>query len=378
MAQNDLSDALDKASNRDLLDLTVSNPTRCSFSYPKDLLTSLSNPKSLQYDPDPSGLFVARKAVADYYLQSFGEVVDPANLLLTASTSEAYSLLFKLLADPGDEIHIPTPGYPLLAHLAQLEALNPIPYRLKKLEGWPLDLSSLEMTSQGHSKALVVIQPNNPTGSTLAEADFQELASLCIRQKMALISDEVFRDYLEGTLPLPHGPGDFLRFRLGGISKTFGLPQLKLSWILLEGPANLLAECRERLEFIADTYLSVNTPIQNALPELISRSQGIQDQIKDRLLENRGLLTTSLKGLETVKVWNAQGGWYILLELVNIPNNDEEVALTLLEKHQVVVHPGSFYDFPSGQFLVLSLLPHPSIFKVGVSRIAEYLNSFSA
>lgn len=374
MVPNRISAALHGRKPSSYLDLTLSNPTQCQFNYPAGLLKTLSDPRSLVYEPEPFGHPAARKAVAEY-LASKGQKVDPENILLTASTSEAYSFLFKLLGNPGDSILAPTPGYPLLEHLTQLDSLEALPYRLRMEAGWPVDLNQLQKAVRPQTKGFITVNPHNPTGCFLSPADQKSLLETCRRHSLAYISDEVFADfcYSRELYPAFNSEG-ILCFRLGGLSKSLGLPQLKLSWVAMDGPTPLLSECRERLELIADTYLSVGTPIQWALKDLFQFAPVFQKQVLERVLKNRNTLENGLKKFPYVRAWPAQGGWYALVEVAKAGASDEELVLGLLEKESVFVQPGGFYDFSEGCFLVLSLLPEEDRFREGATRLANYLS----
>ena len=373
LSPNPIAKAIEKTSGRPFLDLTESNPTRCGFDYPQDLLSGLASPSALRYEPSPFGLPQARQAVADY-LNSKGQAVDPEKVVLTASTSEAYSFLFKLLGDSGNSFLVPTPGYPLLDHLLHLEGMELVPYPFQRAADWPVDLDLTFKAVNPSCRGLVVVNPHNPTGAFLSEGDQEALGALCEKNGLAYISDEVFADYAyPGRVFRPWVPKNALSFRLGGLSKSLGLPQLKLSWIVLEGPSGLLQECRDRLELIADTYLSVATPVQLALGDLLKFAPVFQKQLMDRVLSNRRVLEKELQGLEEALVWPAQGGWYALLEIKEKGARDEKIVLDLLEKHGVLVQPGAFYDFPEGCFLVLSLLPELGVFQEAVGKIVQYL-----
>ena len=359
------------------LDLTESNPTRCGFEYPPDLLKDLGRAENLLYQPMPLGTLKAREAVADY-LNSKGQKVEPEKVVLTASTSEAYSYLLKLLGDPGDSFLVPVPGYPLLDHLIRLEAMATVPFSFKMEADWPVDRVSLEEAVNSNSRGLVVVNPNNPTGAFLHPGDQDYLERFCKKHSLAFISDEVFSDYgYSGQNFTPSVPKASLSFRLGGLSKSLGLPQLKLSWVVLEGPERLLKECLERLEFIADTYLSINTPVQTGLKELLKFSPLFQRDLKKRLLANRAYLQERLDlsvPPSVARLWPAQAGWYALVELTQEGIQEESLVLGLLEKERVLVQPGGFYDFQKGRFLVLSLLPEPGIFQEGVRRLQKHLS----
>ncbi len=374
LSLNPISKILESIPTNSILDLTQSNPTQCGFDYPPDLLKTLSSPLGLNYEPLSFGNLKARQAVKEY-LENKGQTVQVENILLTASTSEAYSYLFKLLADPGDSFLVPTPGYPLLDLLIQLEGLKLVNYSLKTESLWPIDWSRLERVVNHRPRGLIVINPHNPTGSFMSHNNQKNIGDFCRIHDLAYISDEVFADYLYPGQTIPQViPEDVLSFRLGGLSKSLGLPQLKLSWIILNGPHSLLAECRKRLELIADTYLSVGTPVQLALKELFLFAPNFQKQLMKRILTNRTYLIETFKGIEIVKVWPAQGGWYALLEILKVGQRDDDWVIELLKKDRVFIHPGGFYDFEKGCFLVLSLLPEPNIFCEGVNRMAVFFS----
>ncbi len=374
MSPNPISEALSRSGSKPFLDLMNSNPTQCEFDYPQTLLEPLGLPHSLVYEPLSFGSEAAREALAGY-LASKGQKVKAQNLLLTASTSEAYSYLFKLLGNPGDSFLIPSPGYPLLEHLLRLEGLKAIPYPLKVAANWPLELEKVERAITSRCKGLIVVNPNNPTGCFLSPNDQSAIIKLCEKHGLAYISDEVFSDFAYPPFSLSDCTNSQgLSFRLGGLSKSLGLPQLKLSWVAMEGPEEVLKESRERLELIADTYLSVNTPVQIALKELLQFAPDFQKEVLSRVSSNRLILERNLKEVKEVKVWPAQGGWYALVEITKQEVLEEALIIELLEKHQVFVQPGAFYDFPSGCFLVLSLLGPANLFVEGVSRLKKALS----
>jgi aspartate/methionine/tyrosine aminotransferase len=349
-----------ETSPRPVLDLTQSNPTLCGFNYPPDLFKELSSSEVLIYDPQAFGSLKARQILARH-LSSADHLVNPENLVLTASTSEAYSYLFKLLGNPGDVFLVPTPGYPLLDHLLQPD--------------WPLDMAKLDDLFTPKTKGVITVNPHNPTGAFLSEKDQDALLNLCEEHSVAYLSDEVFSDFVYGDKPRRVQNPKILSFRLGGLSKSMGLPQLKLSWIEIQGPEDMVRDCKARLELIADTYLSVNTPVQVALETLLVFAPNIQNQIKTRLLRNRKQLETALSGIQTVKIWPSQGGWYALIEVLQEGVKEDELVIGLIREHQVLVQPGNFYDFPAGSFLVISLLPQTDIFEMGVTRLRTFLEN---
>ncbi|MBI4458816.1 MAG: pyridoxal phosphate-dependent aminotransferase [Acidobacteria bacterium] len=354
-----------------LLDLTQSNPTQAGIAYPEAAIReALAETGSLRYEPSPQGLAQAREAVAGYYAAR-GLNVEPEQVFLTASTSEAYSFLFKLLADPGDEILVPRPSYPLFGYLAEFESARAVQYPLVYQNGWSVDLEALAQAVSPRSRALVVVHPNNPTGSFLKKAELERLVALCSQHNLALISDEVFSDYAfapdANRVPTLAEIDSVPTFCFSGLSKVAGLPQMKLSWIVLAGARKVQQEARERLELIADTYLSVATPVQHALPRLLEVGADIREQIAARVRENLTFLRQSLlQG--PCRLLDVEGGWYAIVEVPRT-RSEEDWCLQLLEQDNVLVQPGFFYDFDSEAFLVMSLLTPPEILREGVGQI---------
>jgi alanine-synthesizing transaminase len=362
-----------------VLDLTDSNPTRCGFDYPGEaILRALGRPEGLGYAPEPRGARRAREAVAAYYAAR-GAAVDPGRVLLTTGTSEAYGFLFTALADPGDAVLAPVPSYPLLEPLAAFASARLVPYPLAfDGDDWRIDLAALErlVRREARARALVVVTPNNPTGSILTRAELTALAPLCAGRQVALVADEVFADYAygadagrAGTLAGGAGPAEDapLAFALSGLSKVAGLPQLKLGWVVASGPAGLVAAALERLDLLADSYLSVATPVQAALPDLLALAPGMRRQVLDRVLANRARLAARAAG-GPCRLMPAEGGWYAVLQVPRV-GGEEQLVLDLLERDDVLVHPGFFFDFPGEAFLILSLLPRPEVFEAGVTRL---------
>jgi hypothetical protein len=378
---NRLSAAVEerRARGAPILDLTESNPTRCGFQYDESaLLAALASPGALLYEPHPQGLAAARGAVAAYY-EEIGSAADPESLFLTTGTSEAYTQVFKLLADPDDEILVPTPGYPLLDVLTGLEAVRLVHYRLLYEEpgGWVIDRERLRASISTRTRAIVVVSPNNPTGSYLKRGELEECNALCGDFGLALIVDEVFSDYGRGRDPLrvrtTAGNDGALTFTLNGFSKLVGLPQLKLGWIHVSGPRQLTAHARERLAFVTDAFLSVSAAVQHAAPAIFRQRAPVQAQINRRLEENGRALEDCLSGLSGCRVLDREGGWYAIVRIAD-ELSDEDLAVRLLQEEGVLVHPGYFYDFPAGEFLVLSLLPRTGPFREGAARLAALLS----
>jgi len=367
----------EERARRPLLDLTTSNPTRVGLPYPARILDALADPASLAYRPEPFGLEDARAAVADTYI-SRGLPVDRERIVLTASTSEAYSILFKLLCDPGSStVLTPAPSYPLFEHLVRLDGVAERRYALDYHGAWAIDVDSLDRAWTADTRAVLAVSPNNPTGSALTGRDAAELADRCATRHAALIVDEVFADYpLAAPIDEPAAlrqPG-CLTARLGGLSKTAGLPQVKLGWIALDGPQDLVGEALDRLELIADTYLSVSTPVQTAARRLLDGSAPIRAAILDRIRANHAILRRLAAASSAVTVLAADGGWSAVLR-VPATRPEEELVLDLLQRDGVIVHPGYFFDFDREAFLVVSLLPEPDVFARGVQRILERVDA---
>jgi len=351
-----------------VLDLTESNPTRCGFEFYKNLpLECLSKPENKIYRPAPQGLEKTRAAVAAYYKEK-GVCLSPDQIILTASTSEAYAFLFRLLANPGDTVLAPAPSYPLFDFLADLSDITLAPYRLSYDAGWHMPFENSAYDAAANAKALIIVHPNNPTGSFLKRGELSALNQWAT----ALISDEVFLDYGFDSSPervsTLAANRDCLTFALGGISKSLGLPQMKLGWIAVNGPEALLKTALERLEIIADTYLSVNTPVQNAAPGWLALRGEIQKEILARLLKNKNFLASTIKEAPACEMLKQEGGWYSVLKIPRT-RSEEEWALELLKKDGVYVHPGYFFNFEKEAFLVLSLLAEEKVFQEGVKRI---------
>jgi alanine-synthesizing transaminase len=373
LAPNRLSRLLDakRSAGEQILDLTESNPTQAGFVYPsEEILAALSDPAALRYEPAAAGLPGARAAVAEYYSGR----VSPERILLTASTSEAYSFVFKLLADPGDEVLVPSPSYPLFEFLAALDSVRVVQYPLAYRGTWSIDLEALAGLINPRSRAIVLVNPNNPTGSFLKPSELARLLTLCRENGLALISDEVFADYgYEPEAPLVRSlvaVDEVLTFCLSGLSKVAALPQLKLGWIVVGGPAREREQTFERLELIADTYLSVSAPVQWAAPVLLGTRAAMQRQIMARVRVNRARLQNMIGNESPWKMLSAEGGWYAVLEAPRV-QSEEEWVLNLLAEDNVLVQPGFFFDFAREAFLVLSLLPPEDVFREGARRILD-------
>ena len=364
-----------RAAGTSIVDLSESNPTRVGLPYPADLLQSLAAPAALTYDPQPLGLRRAREAVAGEFARR-GTRVDPDHLVLSASTSEAYSWLFKLLCDAGDAVLIPRPSYPLFEFLTRLEGVATGSYRLAYHGRWEVDFDSIEQ-APARTKALLAVSPNNPTGSFLSAQDVGRLIDVCARREWALIVDEVFADYpIDARAPLTDiaARSNVLTFTLGGASKSIGLPQVKLGWTLVGGPAALRHEALSAIEVIADTYLSVGTPVQVAAPALLRDGAGIRACIHQRVRDNLVMARRLVAAHSACDLLPVEGGWSVI---VRVPKSrpEEAIVLDLLEREHVLVHPGFFFDMPHEAFLVVSLLPDPETFATGFARMLQSANS---
>jgi len=359
-----------RKSGEPLLDLTQSNPTCAGFVYPDALLAALADPGVLVYEPAPAGSPAAREAIARWYSER-GYQVDPEHILLASGTSEAYAWLFKLLCDPGDEILVPRPSYPLFDFLAGLEAIRIVHYELRYDGRWSVDWETLRKAAGARSRAVVVVQPNNPTGSFLTPEEIRRLAAFCAERDLPVISDEVFADYpLEAaSVPSLCRQERVPCFVLGGLSKAVGLPQMKLSWIVAAGPAPWRAEALKRLELVADTYLSVGTPVQCALAVLLQAGRSVGDQIRRRVRENYHRLRSRCGEDSAVTVLRAEAGWYAILRVPRV-RSEEQWCLELLDRG-VLVQPGYFYDFTGESYLVVSLLTPPEELTEGIERLLD-------
>ena len=363
-----------RASHTPFVDLSESNPTHAGLPYPPDLLTALGDPQALAYEPHPLGLRTAREAVTAEFARR-GTIVDPDHIVLSASTSEAYSWLFKLLCEPGDVVLVPQPSYPLFEYLSQLEAVRTVPYPLVYHGRWDVDVHAMA-AAPANTRAVLAVSPNNPTGSFLSARDLSELTEVCRRRGWALIVDEVFADYaLDEARPVTDiaARSEVLAFTLGGASKSIGLPQVKLGWTLVGGPASARDEALSALEVIADTYLSVSTPVQVAAPRLLRDGAHVRAAIQQRIATN---LTTAreLAGrYPACDVLPVEGGWSVVVRVPAV-HGEEEMVLDLLERERVLVHPGFFFDFPHEAFVVVSLLPPPDVFADAFARTLRHFN----
>jgi aspartate/methionine/tyrosine aminotransferase len=372
LASNRLAAAVARrrASGRDLIDMTASNPTAVGLRYPDDLLAGLSDRRNLAYEPDAAGMREARQAVSDE-LARRGPRIDPRDIVLTASTSEAYGYLFKLVCDPGDDVLVPQPSYPLFEWLTRLEGVVARPYRLEHHVRWALDPHALASAVTTRTKAILAVNPNNPTGSFFRRDDFARMAE--IAPDVPLIGDEVFWDFA-----LPGAPADrtsvlesgrSLVFSLGGLSKSAALPQVKLGWIALAGEPPRVDAAREKLELIADTYLSVSTPVQTSAAALIAAGAGLRAQILARVSANLATLGAIVASRPALNLLTTEGGWSAIVR-VPATRGEEDLAVALVEEDGVLVHPGYFFDFDREAYIVISLIVPPDVFEAGIARIA--------
>jgi alanine-synthesizing transaminase len=380
LTHNALTRAIEEAreAGANLLDLTTSNPTRAGLKYDaENLLGAFSNDKALDYDPQSKGLLSAREAVAEYYRQEHDIFqLDPERIILTTSTSEAYSYIFRLLCNADDEILVPKPSYPLFEFLADLQDVRLIPYPLLYDHGWQIDFPSLYKSVTHRTRAVVVVHPNNPTGSFVRGEEVSALSGFCKDYGLAIIADEVFLDYaLDGAPRTSFAKNDeVLTFALSGVSKVSGLPQMKLAWMVVNGPTGSATDAMSRLEIIADTYLSMSAPIQLAAPVLLDQRKNIQPLLLDRTRENLQELDRALLRQKSCQRLAVEGGWYTILR-VPVTRSDEELSIELVQSAGVLVHPGHFFDFASEGNLVLSLITASDAFREGVNRILRHVNS---
>jgi alanine-synthesizing transaminase len=370
-----------RQSGRELLDLTASNPTTCGFHYDTSaILSALQSPAALRYDPQPKGLLSARAAVTEYYGE-FGAIVQPERLILTTGTSEAYSFLFRLLCEPGDEVLVAHPSYPLFDFLASIQDVKLRPFHLVYDHGWQIDFVELEKCIGAWTRGILLVHPNNPTGNYISLREAEQLNAICAAHNLALVIDEVFLDFrLRDDSLGGQSHGSFatnsgvLTFVLSGVSKISALPQMKIGWIAASGPQETVQGAVARLEVIADTYLSLNAPMQHALPKLLALRKELQPQLISRIKANLRALDAQIARQTFVSRLELDGGWYAVLRVPAI-QSDEDVAIELLGRCSVAVHPGHFYDFSAEGYLVISLLTPPDQFGEGVRRLVANIQS---
>jgi len=372
---NPLSKALANrlASGEPVIDLTESNPTKCGFIEAEQILGALSQPASLNYDPAPQGLLPSRNAVANYY-RVRNCVVNVNDIFLTTSTSEAYSFLFRILCNAGDEVLIPQPGYPLFNFLADIQDVATVPYPLIYDYGWQIDFHALQRAIAPRTRAIIVVNPNNPTGHFCKADDMHRLNQICLEHDLALIADEVFLDFSLGKeiLPTFASSNKALTFTMSGLSKISGLPQMKVAWLIATGPVTIKQQAAARLEMIADTYLSMNTPMQLALPALLELRHNFQQQCLERMRNNLAQLDAMLSRQKLCTRLNLDGGWYAIVK-VPVTGTDDDLALELLNTRGVYVHPGHFYDFPADGYLVVSLITPEVQFATGMQALVALI-----
>jgi aspartate/methionine/tyrosine aminotransferase len=363
--------------SREILDLSVSNPTRAQLTFDANaILHSLSNSKALDYDPQPKGLLSAREAVLDYYRERDSTCnLDAGSIVLTTSTSEGYSYVLRLLCNPDDEILVPKPSYPLFEFLADLQDVKLTPYPLIYDHGWQIDFPSLQQAVNSRTRAVVLVNPNNPTGSYVSASEQASLNAFCNDHDLSLLVDEVFLDYPHDGFPRSSFASNqgALTFTLSGLSKISGLPQMKLAWVVTNGPAQKMTDALDRMEVIADTYLSINAPIQLAARSLLEQRNSVQPMLMDRVRKNLQEFDRKLAKQQTCQRLEIEGGWYAVLRVPAI-QSDEDLAIEILQKTSVLIHPGHFYDFPNDGYLVLSLITPPKDFEEGSRRLLEWLN----
>ena len=361
--------ALHRSAGKPLFDLTLSNPTACGFSYDGDaILRALNNPAALYYEPNPRGLEHARRAVAAYYA-SRNTDVSLSDVILTTSTSEAYSYIFRILCNPGDELLVPAPGYPLFGFLADIHDVRLVRYPLIYDNGWQIDFPSLERAITPRTRGVTVVHPNNPTGHFTRPGDAAKLNEICSTRRIALIADEVFLDFaLTEKQPASFAANhSALTFTTSGLSKISGLPQMKAAWLIATGPEAQKSQALARLEVIADTYLSMNAPVQLALHVFLEQRRSFQQQLMARLRKNLAELDLQLAAQKSCCRLRLEGGWYAVLR-VPATHSDEDLAIHLLATKNVYVHPGHFYDFPADGYLIVSLITPVPDFAEGIGR----------
>jgi len=372
LESNRLSAALaaHRAAAKPLIDLTVSNPTECGFRYEEEaILRALQNPAALKYDPNPRGLVAARSAVAQYYAER-GALVLIDDIFLTTSTSEAYSFVFRTLCDPQDELLIPEPSYPLFEFLADIQDVRLVRYPLLYDHGWQIDFHALEQAITPRTRGVIVVHPNNPTGQFCKPQEMRKLNEICAVREFAIIADEVFLDFAVKAEQHATFAGNTgaLTFTMSGLSKICGLPQMKAAWLIVSGPGQCKTEASARIEVIADTFLSMNAPIQLAIPSLLGQRHGFQKQLLERVRGNLAELDRQLARQQSGSRLEVQGGWNAVIR-VPATRSDEELALDLLATKGVYVHPGHFYDFASDGYLVVSLITPAAEFAKGIKLL---------
>lgn len=376
LGQNRYTQELEKlrASGQSLIDLTVSNPTECGLNYDAEAIQkAFQTPSLLHYQPTAKGGLEAREKVTQYYREDHAEMVDPESIVLTTSTSEAYSYIFRLLCNPEDEILVPKPSYPLFDFLADLQDVRLVPYQLQYAHGWFIDFELVQRALTPRTRAVLLVHPNNPTGSYTKGEERERLNQICRERDLALIVDEVFLDFpLDGRKRRSFvGNTDALTFTLSGLSKIAGLPQMKVAWVVTSGPAN--TEAMSRLEIIADTYLSLGSPTQGAFSVLLEQRKRIRPQLQKRICENWSCLESRLSQTSKHEFLETEGGWNAVIRFKHGNaeewQGDEEFAIELMQTRKVIVHPGHFYDFAGEGHIIASLITPTADFRRGVEAL---------
>ena len=371
LTSNRLGEALvrHRSNRKPLLDLTASNPTECGFSYDHEaILRELANPSALSHMPDSRGLESARRAIAAYY-GIRGDSVPVEDIFLTTGTSEAYSFIFRVLCNPGDELLIPAPSYPLFDFLAEIQDVKLVRYPLFHDHGWHIDFYALEQAITPRTRGIIVVHPNNPTGHFATVRAIARLNEICAAREIAILADEVFLDFSLAKERPPSFAANrgALTFTMSGLSKISGLPQMKAAWLISSGPEPWKTQALARLEVIADTYLSMNAPVQLAIPDFLEQRHRFQQQLMARVRGNLSELDRQLAAQNSCARLEVEGGWYAVLR-APATRSDEDLAVELLEKSGVYVHPGHFYDFPDDAYLIVSLITPEQDFAEGIRR----------
>ncbi|HEY8715020.1 MAG TPA: pyridoxal phosphate-dependent aminotransferase [Candidatus Acidoferrum sp.] len=362
--------AANRATGKALIDLTKSNPTECGFRYDAEaILAALNNPASLAYEPLAQGLPLARAAIAAYH-RSHDCDVSIDDIFLTTSTSEAYSFLLRLLCNPGDEVLIPQPGYPLLNFLADLQDVKLVHYPLLYDHGWQIDFHALQQALTSRTRAIIVVNPNNPTGHFCKPSEIAEMSEICRKRDISILADEVFLDFaLDNDKPQSFAANErALTFTISGLSKISGLPQMKVAWFVAGGPEHLKKSATARLEMIADTFLSMNAPVQLAIDTLLDQRHSFHEQCLQRVRKNLAQLDEQLSRQKLCSRLQIEGGWYATLQIPRTISEDD-LAFDLLQANGAYVHPGHFYDFPADGYLVVSLITPEAEFAAGLAAV---------